>query len=117
MHVTSYNRCVRQAIRFRAKMKECARTVSRVFGVLGINKGVSHVSNALIYCMKSGCGAGFYHNLRPEQVKMVAGGRTHHNLLPDSRPVELGEVSEITKQMSLVEVECADLQLLSRSAA
>ena len=62
-------------------------------------------------------GAGSDHNLRPEQVKMVAGTSTYHNLPPGGRPVELGDVCEIAKQMVLAAVECAEPQLLFRSAA
>ncbi len=62
-------------------------------------------------------GAGSDHNLRPEQVKMVAGGRTHQNLPPDGRLMGLADVGEVVRQVTVVSGTYTDLHLQFRSAA
>ena len=62
-------------------------------------------------------GAGSVHNLRTEQVKMVAGGRAHHNLPPDGRPMGPADVGEVAKQVKVVAGTGTHLDLLFRSAA
>lgn len=63
-------------------------------------------------------GAGSDHNLRPAPVKMVAGGRNHHNLRSvEGRPGGAADVSEVAKQVKMVAGTGNHLYLLFRSAA
>ena len=62
-------------------------------------------------------GAGSDHNLRPEQVKMVAGGRIHHNLPLDGRPMGPDDVRDVAKKIAMVVGISRGLELLFRAVA
>ena len=62
-------------------------------------------------------GAGSDHYLRPEQVKMVAGGCNHLSLRSDGRLMRRADVGEVAKQVKMVSGICGDLHLLFQSAA
>src|SRR5690606_31333774 len=46
-------------------------------------------------------GAGYDHNLRPEQVKMVAGGRNHHNLRYNGSHHSKATVAQETRETTI----------------
>jgi len=62
-------------------------------------------------------GAGFHHNLRPEQVKMAAGGCNHLYLRSNGYPMRRADVGEIAKQVKVIARTCSDLHALFQSAA
>ena len=67
--------------------------------------------------VKMVAGAGSDHNLRPEQVKMVAGGHNHLYLRSGGRPMNSTDVAEVSKQVMLALGAGSYLNLLFRAVA